>query len=206
MKKRPNTRRAPRLLLAAVLGALALLAAGAQTAAAAPATTQQATSRCWLDVINDWLAHNQVEGTYAIPCYTQAIQHLNEYTDIQSYSNAAQDIHQALLAILHQDRGNGGGSGTSGGSNSDGPAASGGGGTGNGGGKGSSRSTSGPIIAISNDLRPSNAQSVPLPLIVLGVLAGLLLLTGVATWVARRLHGRRGTPTAAPATAAPPRP
>ena len=201
MTKRPETPRPPRLsLLAAVIGALALLAAGAQTAAAAPAATQQATSRCWLDVVNDWLAHNQVEGTYPIPCYTQAIQHLNEYPDIQSYSSAARR-HPPRACSPRFTRTAASGPATA-------PRAA------------AARarrrrrrsgrrkqqrhgqrqrhaeSSSGPITSI---IRARATPSrCPLPLIVLGVLAGLLLLAGAATWIARRLQGRRSRPTPAP--------
>ena len=108
-----------RLLLATVAGALAFLVAGVGGAAAAPAASQQPTNKCWLDVINDWADNNQVDKIYAIPCYTQAIQHLSAYPDIAGYSSAADDIHRAMLAVIHEEgRGAppsaGGGSGPSG--------------------------------------------------------------------------------------------
>ncbi len=101
-----------RVLLATIAGALAFLVAGVGQAAAAPAASQQATSQCWKDVVNDWLRNQpNLKGTYAIPCYTQAIQHLDSYPDVAGYSSASDDIHRALLAAIHQDRGNGPGSG-----------------------------------------------------------------------------------------------
>jgi hypothetical protein len=60
-------------------------------------------------VINDWLPDNKVDRTYAIPCYTQAIQHLSQYPDVAGYSSAEDDIRRALLAAIRLDRGNGGG-------------------------------------------------------------------------------------------------
>ncbi len=95
------------LAAAVVVSVLALVAAGAPAASAAPAATQTATSNCWLQVVNDWLAHGQVTGLYPIPCYTQAIQHLSAYPDIKQYSSAIDDIHRALLAAIHEERGNG---------------------------------------------------------------------------------------------------
>ena len=81
-----TTARTPRhstkLLLAVVVGGLALLAAGVGPATAAPAASLQATSTCWQQVINDWLPDNKVDRTYPIPCYTQAIQHLSQYPDV----------------------------------------------------------------------------------------------------------------------------
>ncbi len=95
------------LAAAVVVSALALVAAGAPAASAAPAATATATNNCWLQVVNDWLAHGQVTGLYPIPCYTQAIQHLSAYPDIKQYSSAIDDIHRALLAAIHEERGNG---------------------------------------------------------------------------------------------------
>jgi hypothetical protein len=186
-----------KVLLATMAGTLALLVAGVGGAAAAPAASKQATSQCWKDVVNDWL-HNQpnLKGTYAIPCYTQAIQHLDSYPDVAGYSSASDDIHRALLAAIHQDRGNGPGSGlpSSGPGPSSGPTSSSGGGTTpppSGGG--------GIWKSIVDRLSPGNAQSVPLPLIVLAGLALLLLLAAGGTWFARRLQTRRVTPATAPA-------
>ncbi len=181
------------LAAAVVVSALALIAAGAPAASAAPAATATATNNCWLQVVNDWLAHGQVNGTYPIPCYTQAIQHLSAYPDIKQYSSAIDDIHRALLAAIHEERGNGpGGSlGLGGG----GGGAIGGGGGGSGGGTGGHGKSL--FSRLAADIGPGNAQSIPLPLLVLGGLALLLFLTAAATWFARRLQGRRVTPAPA---------
>ena len=192
-------------LLGALVAVAALCAvAGAQAASAAPAATAKATSQCWLQVVNDWLAHGSVTGYYAIPCYTQAIQHLSAYPDIKQYSSAIDDIHRALLAAIHEERG-GGGSGGLG--SLGGPGAGGGAGGGGGGGGGGSNGPTGGISGVHKgilsklaaDIGPGNAQSIPLPLLVLGGLALLLLLTAAVTWFARRIQSRRVTP--APAVA-----
>jgi len=191
--------------LVTLAAACALLAAAAPRALAAPAATLTPTSNCWLQVVNDWLRHNgEIKNLYPIPCYTQAIQKLNSYPDLKQYSSAIDDIQRALLAAIHEERGNGPGSGPSdnggGGSasfSSDNrnPPASGGGGSAppsSGGGGGGSQSP------ISNLFHPANAQSIPLPLIVLAGLAVLLLLAGAGTWFAKRLQARRMTPAPAP--------
>jgi hypothetical protein len=184
-----------RVLLATIAGAFAFLVAGVGGAAAAPAASLQPTSECWKDVVNDWLRnHPNLKGTYAIPCYTQAIQHLNSYPDIAGYSSAPDDIQRALFAAIHQDRGNGPGSGLS----VIPPGSSDGQGKG-----GSSGQNKGLWTSITDRLSPGNAQSVPLPLIVLAGLALLLLLAAAGTWFARRLQSRRVTP--APAHAPAPR-
>ena len=178
-----------------VVSALAFVAAAAPAASAAPAATTKATGNCWLQVVNDWLAHGQVTGLYPIPCYTQAIQHLSAYPDIKQYSSAIDDIHRALLAAIHEERGNGpGGSLGLGGGGGSGGSIGGGGGSGGGSGGGQ---TKGILHTLAADIGPGNAQSIPLPLLVLGGLALLLFLTAAATWFARRLQGRRVTPAPA---------
>jgi hypothetical protein len=179
--------------LTAVAVALTLLVA-IPAAGAAPAATSKATNTCWLDVINDWLDNNRVDRTYPTACYTHAIQTLNKYPDVQNYSSAADDIHRALLAAMH-DRGTGGKSGGTGGGTAPGP----GGGTGGGGKGGGSNPGSNPIGTIFDSGKPSSAQSIPLPLIVLGGLAGLLLLSAACTWFVRRAQARRLTARPAPA-------
>src|SRR4051794_39902997 len=193
----------PRLRLVLAAAAVALVAVPA--AAAAPAATLHATNGCDLAVINDWLKDGHVDRTYAIPCYTQAIQRLNSMPDVKGYSSATDDIHDALLAAIRQDRG-GGSSGGSGGGG--GGSGSGGGGSSAqgsaGGGDGTSSTATGTedksvIRHLADRLGPSNAQSIPLPLLVLGGLAVLLLLAAFGTWLARRLQARRMTPAPAPA-------
>jgi hypothetical protein len=179
-----------RVLLATIAGAFAFLAAGVGGAAAAPAASLQPTGQCWKDVVNDWLRnHPNLKGTYAIPCYTQAIQHLNSYPDIAGYSSAPDDIQRALFAAIHQDRGNGPGSGL--GITPPGPGGN------QGSGVGTSTKGKGLWTSITDRLAPGNAQSVPLPLIVLAGLALLLLLAAAATWFARRVQSRRVTPAPA---------
>jgi hypothetical protein len=176
------------LVLAVLLGAAALVPA----AQASPASLQQATSSCWLQVINDWLDNNQVDRVYAIPCYTQAIQKLSSYSDIAGYSSAIDDIRRAELAAIRQDRSNGPG-GNSGGSTGGGPTSGPNGPNGPGGGS----SGHSKFLGIPG---PSSATSIPLPLIVLGALAILLALSAFGTWLVRRLQTRRpGRPAPAPA-------
>ena len=174
-----------RVLLAMLAGVAVLLAAGVGTAAAAHESAEQPTADCYKKVINDWEDNGRIDNVYAPPCYTQAIQNLNKYPDIKGYSNVIQDIQAALYSVLHEE-GRGGGDGPSGPTTS--PSTS------NSSGGGSKRSDSGPINWVSNHLAPGNAQSVPLPLLVLGGLALLLLLAAAGTWVARRIQMNRSRP------------
>jgi hypothetical protein len=182
-----------RALLASFAGAVALLAFGVAGARAAPSASLEATSGCYLQVINDWLDNNQVDRIYAIPCYTQAIQHLSQFPDVQGYSSAEDDIRRALLAAVRQDRGGGPTGGPSGGSSN--PP-----GTKNPSGAPPSGPNSQPsfFASLGHKVGPGNAQSIPLPLLVLGGLAILLLLAAAGTWIARRMQTRRVTPSPAP--------
>ena len=230
--RQSETGRGARLLLSVLAASVALLALGAAGAAAEPAALGKATSTCWKDVVNDWLANQpNVKGHYPIACYTQAIQHLNAYVDIKQYSNAPDDIHRALLAAIQQNRNDGGSS--SGGSA--GPSTGGGGprtpsggtgagssagGSGSGSGSSSSSSSSGSggsgggssssssgtipssdksfVTRLFDAVGPGDAQSVPLPLLVLAGLATLLLLAAAGTWLVKRLQARRMAPAPAP--------
>src|SRR5919205_4483267 len=96
--REPNrSLRSPVLKLFLTLTTLA--ATLALTVAAAPAS---AGTPCWKLVISDWYADGRIDGTYPIPCYEQAKQHLS--ADVQAYADAADEIQRAMLDQLrHKD-------------------------------------------------------------------------------------------------------
>lgn len=134
---------------------------------------------CWKALINDWY-DGHIDQTYPKPCYYDAIRHLPR--DVETYSAAKDDILRALRASLTNrdqlppwDPNNPGG-------------ASGGGGD-SGGGKG--------IITRAIEwLGPSNADAVPLPLLILAGVAFVLLAAAGGSFVNRRLQERRLPPQA----------
>jgi len=157
------------LLLAGLVGAVL----AATTAGPASASTP-----CWKVLINDWL-DGRIDQLYAVHCYRDAINHLP--ADIEEYSSARQDINRALQARLQNKPAP---------KNKHtiiGPAGNGNGGpnSGNGG------DGDGPLNTAIGAGRPSKADSVPLPIIVLAGIAGGLLLLGGAGFFARRLQARR---------------
>jgi hypothetical protein len=165
----------PFLILTTLAATLAL------TVSAAPAS---AKTPCWKNVIGDWYVDGRVDGTYPISCYQQAIQNLPE--DVRSYADAASEIRRAMLDRLRHG---------------DDPSR----------GK-SKRSVApftfsdkngeppkGPISRLVDKIGPSNADSVPLPLLVLAGIAFLLLAAAAASFVARRIQARRMMPAPAPA-------
>jgi hypothetical protein len=166
-------------LVASAFIALGLLVFGAAPAAAA--------TPCWKTLINDWY-DGRIDDTYPTHCYEDAIHHLPE--DVQTYSSAKDDINRALLASLRHDRDPG--------QNRLGehPVASapiGGGPSGGGPGKG------GPISRVFDWLGPKNADSLPLPLLVLAAVALLLLAAAASSFAARRIQARRVVVQPAPA-------
>ncbi len=189
-----------RSILAVFLVAVAVVLA----VSAAPAAAKGKTP-CWKTLINDWY-DGRIDGTYEIHCYREALQHLP--TDVDTYSSAREDIKQALQKRITQ--GAGGGSSSGGGTSTSGssPGGSGGAGGGSGGSGGTSgsgggssgsgsknagggKSASGPITDVLNAGRPGKADSLPIPLIVLGGVALLLMAAGGAGFLARRSRMRR---------------
>ena len=168
----------PFLLLTTLAATLAL------TVAAAPAS---AGTPCWKVVISDWYKDGRIDGTYPIPCYEQARQHLP--ADVQAYADASDEIRRAMLDRLrHKD-----GPSNSSGRHAAGPIAFGNDSNGN--------PPKGLISRLIDKLGPSNADSVPLPLLVLAGIAFLLLAAAGGSFVARRIQARRIVPAPAPAPA-----
>jgi hypothetical protein len=168
------------LLLVAFAGLALAFGAAAPASAAAP---------CWRTLINDWF-DGRIDKTYAPECYTQAIKHLPR--DVDMYSGAKDDIRRAMLAALRQ--GNGGNGGTPSGPQPTDPT------TRNPQGNVQSPQTipeghsKGVILRAIEWLGPSDAASVPLPLLILAGVAFLLLAAAGGSFVNRRLQERRLPP------------
>jgi hypothetical protein len=167
-------------LLAVALLSVALLAAAARPAAAA--------TPCWKALLNDWY-DGRIDQTYASHCYTEAISHLP--SDVQTYSSAREDILRALQSAKARAKK----SGHVVGPNSLIPPAA--GGKGGSGGKGPSATDAKQrkgIAKVAGKLNPGGASSLPVPLLVLGGLALLLVAAGGAGLVVKRVQARRAQP------------
>ena len=165
------------LPLCALAAAVGLLLAG-PAAAATP---------CWKTLINDWY-DGRIDGTYAIPCYQQAINHLP--SDVDQYSSAADDIRRALQERISGKKQHvvGPGPGSTGTSRKGGPS-----GPQSTGGRTQGGGAIGDVLNAGNS---HHADSVPIPLLVLAGIAGLLLAAGSAGLIAKRLQARRAPPPA----------
>jgi hypothetical protein len=176
---------------------LAALALSLSLAICTGTASAKSKAPCWKTLINDWY-DGRIDGTYPIHCYREALQHLP--TDVETYSSAREDIRQALQQRITQGT-KGGGTTTTGGSSNGGGGSSGGGtGTPTNGQGGGGDSTSGPIGDVFSKTKPGNADSVPVPLIVLGAVALLLMALGAAGFLARRMRTRRVQLASAAAT------
>jgi hypothetical protein len=179
-----------RLRFVPLVAALAVLA-GLAVGAAVPATAE-AAKPCWLQLLNDWY-DGRIDRAYPISCYREAIRNLP--ADVKTYSSAQDDLERALQAAIRRNGGQapgvvppsaegrslppedeqgGGGVPTGGPDDPDGGATS----------PEDDRGVLGVI-------QPENADSIPVPLLVLAGVALLLLAAAAAGFVARRIQERR---------------
>jgi hypothetical protein len=193
----------PKLVI--VAAAIVAVAACFGIAASPASAAGSKKTPCWKTLINDWY-DGRIDGVYAIHCYRDALKHLP--ADVDTYSSARDDIKQALQRRIQSTK-SGGGTTTTGGGKSGGGTGAGGGGTGgSGGSSGGGGSAGGPIPDIINAGKPAHADSLPIPLLVLGGVALALMLAGAAGFVVRRQRLRRELAASAASFPAgsPPRP
>ncbi len=182
-------------LAAATVLATVVLAAQVGTAAGA--------TPCWKKLLNDWY-DGRIDNVYPVSCYRQTLQHLPE--DISVYSSARDDILRALQSARAQLRKNKKPAGptalvpaqtttepspttTNEQSSTTTTAGAPPGGTDAGGGTSSPGRKPPPGLA--QQLNSSSPSSVPVPLLVLGGLAILLVAAGAVGLVVKRTQGRR---------------
>jgi hypothetical protein len=183
---------------------LALLLVLAVAAFAATAGAAAAKTPCGVKVIDDWYGSKtgQLQHLYPLHCYRDALNLIKGRTDIEVYSNARQDILFAMQQAIAFHKGGGGPFDPTGSittadalpSFMGGPDARYGGHA----PPGTQPLTIRPRTVtnqgpIANVLHSSSASSVPLPAIVLGAIAVLLLALGSAAYLARRRQLRRQT-------------
>jgi hypothetical protein len=183
-------------LAAGVLAVLAVLAAPAPAAAAQP---------CWKQLISDWY-DGRIDNSYPVSCYRAALDNLPD--DVASYSSAREDIERALLNASRRNQaaptslippsvatGAPGSPRTQTGTST----PNGGTVTGDTAGTtetetetlGDEESEAADDDGLVGVFSPANADSVPLPLLVLAALALLLLGSAAVAFVARRVQARR---------------
>ena len=136
-------------------------------------------------MINDWVDNGQIDRTYPLHCYGEAIGHVNE--DLRAYSDIVRDIMNARQQVVRAQsepvrklQSHNSSSGTPGTNDND---------------QSPPTTTAGedpaPFDAAFNKLGPENSDSIPLPLLILAGLALLLIAAGAAGLVSRRLRARK---------------
>jgi len=182
--------------LAATLVAVALSVGVATPSAGAATAAKASTTPCWKLLLNDWY-DGRIDQTYAIHCYRDALKHLP--SDVQTYSSAHDDILRALQTAITQEKK----SGKKIGNNTlvvppKPPKGSGKSGKGGKGTTTTGTTTSGPGRkgdgGIAGSVNSSSPSSLPVPLLVLGGLALLLVAAGAAGLIAKRIQSRRANP------------
>jgi hypothetical protein len=171
MRNRPAAKLS--LLVALVAGVVLLLALPGQASAATP---------CWERVLNDWLKDGRIDGTYSVKCYQQALKNAPE--DLRDYSNVTDVIQAAMQDAVGSPSGTGTGSGPGG--DPSGPPSS-----------DKPRTQQGVPPASYyrrgiDSLGTTQADSLPIPLLVLAGLGSLLLLTAAGLAGAKRIRATRG--------------
>jgi hypothetical protein len=166
-----------------ILVIAALLALAVTTALATAPVASAKAKTCAEQIVADWYGDGRVDKVFPLHCYQEAIRSLP--VDVLDYSNAKEDILRAL-AFARKDKPDPGPAGA--GSTDTGPTGTDPSGTGpDGGGPGDT----GGETSASGDVDTSGPASLPIPLLILGGLALLLLAAGGAGYLSRRAQARR---------------
>ena len=165
----------PRLLLVALAAAVSLLAASPSVA--------HAGTPCAKRVINDWTKDGQINGNYSQHCLRQAYRSVPP--DLADYSSILDDITAAMIGSGTtpqngpNNRGGGGG-----------PTATGGPGSTLTPKEAKKQAESAVPHAGTSQSIPDSSRSLPLPLLILGVVALAALLAAASPPLLQRLRTR----------------
>lgn len=161
----PQSLRPP--LVGLLLTLVVALGAAVLTTGVSPA---EAKTACWRQAIDDWLDDGRLDGTYSARCLNEARKHIPD--DLEQYSSIDDEIMRARRAAGRTLAGAGG-----------------------------STAQGGPTIEPGDGLfrqafsktNPRNADSLPVPILILAGLTLILIAAGAAGLVSRRLRARRAS-------------
>jgi hypothetical protein len=159
------------------LSPLVVLVVAAGVAASFGVGTAQA-STCSDALIKDWYGDGRIDRTYPVRCYREALKEIPE--DQLVYGTLRDDLRRALAAVMGRPNGNAG-------PNTPVP------GQGNGptGGATGGSHDEGFFHWLAKKIGPSTADSIPVPLLVLGGLALALIAAAAISFLARRYQARK---------------
>jgi hypothetical protein len=159
-----------------------ILVVVAAAAAASFGVSTAGASACSSALIRDWYNDGRIDGTYEVHCYREALKDIPE--DQLVYGTLRDDLTRALQLVVAKHHGNitpatpvppssGGGSDSGGGSSSSG------------------KHDEGFFHWLAKKVGPNSANSVPVPLLVLGGLALALMAAAGISYGARRYQAKK---------------
>lgn len=159
---------------------LILVVVAAAAAASFGVSTAHA-SACSSALIRDWYVDGRIDNTYPVHCYREALKDIPE--DQLVYGTLRDDLNRALATAISDHNGNVTPMtmipGDGGGGSSDGGDAS------------SGKHDEGFFHWLAKKIGPSTAESVPVPLLVLGGLALALVAAAAVSFFARRYQAKK---------------
>ena len=161
-----------------------LLATAAFVSIAAP--TAAAAKPCWERVIDDWIDNGRIDGYFSPACLRASLRHVPE--DIRAYSDFEEKIRQGIQAALRVRvlEGSTGDATRAERSQADRLREN---------ESGAEEGTSEGPLERALGYRNDDASSIPLPLIILGALALVLIAAGAAGVAHRKLQARKARST-----------
>lgn len=169
----------PRFLKPLILLVTAVAAAGVFGVGTAQA------SSCSQALIHDWYVDGRIDQTYQVHCYREALKDIPE--DQFVYGTLRDDLTRALQQVI-RDKGGNVDPTTLVPGDPNGP-----------GGPGGNSHDESFFGKLARALGPDTADSIPVPLLVLGSLALLLVAAAGVSFLARRMQTKRATADPPPA-------
>jgi hypothetical protein len=160
---------------------LILVVAAAASAATFGVSTAHA-SACSNALIRDWYVDGRIDKTYPVHCYREALKDIPE--DQIVYGTLRDDLNRALENVIRDHHGEVTAATPV-------PPAGGGGGDSSGGDSSSGTHDKGLFHWLAKKIGPDTANSVPVPLLVLGGLALALIAAAAISYGARRYQERK---------------
>lgn len=160
------------------------------TAVAAAATFGVSTahaSACSSALIRDWYVDGRIDHTYPVHCYREALKDIPE--DQLVYGTLRDDLNRALQDTYRDHNGDVGPMT---------PVPPDGGGGSSSGGTASGKHDKGFFHWLAKTVGPNSANSVPVPLLVLGGLALALIAAAGISYGARRYQAKKAAPEPPP--------
>lgn len=147
-------------------------------------------SACSNALLRDWYVDGRIDNTYPVHCYREALKDVPE--DQVVYGTLRDDLNRALENVIRDHHGEVTAATPV-------PPAGGGGGGDSGSGDSSSGShDKGLFHWLAKKIGPNTANSVPVPLLVLGGLALALIAAAAISYGARRYQERKAPPNSPP--------